>query len=171
MKVDVVFLILTLLFRYFIDANYAVIVGKPSAKLAEKLESEEKARLADQIDKLGPDGLARAEKDLEAAKAEHEKPIPKDVLTSFPVPDVKSISWIPVESVQETGQGLRVARGNPGKSLLARHIESDGSPLSMFVQYDHVQVRLRNGGAPLLIVSAVRFCLHSRMFLPGKTPR
>lgn len=128
-----------LLTKYFVDANYVVIVGKPSAQLAENLESEEKARLAAQIDKLGPDGLARAEKDLEAAKAEHEKPIPKDVLTSFPVPDVKSISWIAVESVQETGRGLKVARGNAGQSPLARHIEADGSPLSMFVQYDHVK--------------------------------
>ncbi|KAL4071016.1 Metalloenzyme, LuxS/M16 peptidase-like protein [Scleroderma citrinum] len=128
-----------LLTKYYVDGSYIVIVGKPAAQLSEKLESEEKARLAAQVEELGPEGLARAESDLEAAKAEHEKPIPKDVLTSFPVPDVKSISWIPVESVQETGQGLKVARGNLGQSPLARHIESDGSPLSMFVQYDHVK--------------------------------
>lgn len=161
-------MILTTLFRYFVDANYVVIVGKPSAQLAENLESEEKARLAAQIDKLGPDGLARAEKDLEAAKAEHEKPIPKDVLTSFPVPDVKSISWIAVESVQETGQGLKVARGSAGSSPLARHIEADGSPLSMFVQYDHVKVHLLSEAVPLLTASTVRFCFHPRILLSGQ---
>lgn len=161
-------MILTTLFRYFVDANYVVIAGKPSAQLAENLESEEKARLAAQIDKLGPDGLARAEKDLEAAKAEHEKPIPKDVLTSFPVPDVKSISWIAVESVQETGQGLKVARGNAGPSPLARHIEADGSPLSMFVQYDHVKVHLLSEAVPLLTASTVRFCFHPRILLSGQ---
>ncbi|KAI6153510.1 Metalloenzyme, LuxS/M16 peptidase-like protein [Pisolithus tinctorius] len=125
-----------LLNKYFVDANYVAIIGKPSAHLAEKLERDEKARLAAQVEKLGPEGLAQAKKDLEAAKEEHEKPIPKDVLTSFPVPDVKSISWIPVESVQETGESFDVTRT---QSSLAKHIESDGSPLPMFIQYDHVK--------------------------------
>lgn len=78
---------------------------------------------------------------LEAAKAEHEKPIPTDVLTSFPVPDVKSISWIPVQCVQEPGKGRSSAVQNFGQSQLSKHIQSDGSPLSMFVQYDHVKVK------------------------------
>ncbi|KAI6005289.1 Metalloenzyme, LuxS/M16 peptidase-like protein [Pisolithus orientalis] len=125
-----------LLNKYFVDANYVAIIGKPSAHLAEKLERDEKARLAVQVEKLGPEGLAQAKKDLEAAKEEHEKPIPKDVLTSFPVPDVKSISWIPVESVQETSESFDVTRT---QSSLAKHIESDGSPLPMFIQYDHVK--------------------------------
>ncbi|KAG6337340.1 hypothetical protein ID866_1765 [Astraeus odoratus] len=128
-----------ILTKYFVDANYVAIIGKPSAHLAEQLEKDEKARLAVQIEKLGPEGLAQAEKDLEVAKQEHEKPIPKDILTSFPVPDVKSISWIPVESALEMGKSLELARGNAPESSLAKHIESDGSPLSMFVQYDHVK--------------------------------
>ncbi|KAI6047558.1 Metalloenzyme, LuxS/M16 peptidase-like protein [Pisolithus marmoratus] len=127
-----------LLNRYFINANYVAIIGKPSMHLAEKLERDEKSRLARQIEKLGPEGLAQAKKDLEAAKEEHEKPIPKDVLTSFPVPDVKSISWIPVESVQETGERFDVVRA-PLQSTLAKHIKSDGPPLPMFIQYDHVK--------------------------------
>jgi Zn-dependent M16 (insulinase) family peptidase len=110
--------------------------------MAEKLEQDEKARLAVQREKLGPDGLAKAEQELEAAKAEHEKPIPTDVLTSFPVPDVKSISWIPVQSVQEPGKGRSTAVQGSGQSQLSKHIQSDGAPLSMFVQYDHVKVNI-----------------------------
>ncbi|OJA10818.1 hypothetical protein AZE42_00264 [Rhizopogon vesiculosus] len=128
-----------LMHRYIIDRPYVVIIGKPSATLAEKLEQDEKARLAAQREKLGPDGLAKAEQELEAAKAEHEKPIPTDVLTSFPVPDVKSISWIPVQSVQEPGKGRSTTVQSPGQSQLSKHIQSDGAPLSMFVQYDHVK--------------------------------
>ncbi|KAF8844003.1 hypothetical protein BDN67DRAFT_895938 [Paxillus ammoniavirescens] len=124
---------------YFIDRPYIVVIGKPSSSLAEQLETDEKARLAAQVKKLGPEGLANAEKELEAAKAEHELPIPKDILTSFPVPDVRSISWIPVESVQEVGKGRNVASKASLQSELAKHIKSDGDPSSIFVQYDHVK--------------------------------
>ncbi|KAF9240861.1 Metalloenzyme, LuxS/M16 peptidase-like protein [Melanogaster broomeanus] len=128
-----------LLKKYFVDRPYIVVIGKPSANLAEQLEKDEKARLDAQVENLGPEGLANVEKELEAAKAEHELPIPTEILTSFPVPDVKSISWIPVESVQEVGRGRDVTSRASLQSKLAKHIKSDGDPLSMFVQYDHVK--------------------------------
>ncbi|KAG9314439.1 Metalloenzyme, LuxS/M16 peptidase-like protein [Chiua virens] len=127
-----------LLKRYFVDQPYTVVIGRPSANLAEKLEAIEKARLAAQIEKLGPEGLAKAEQELEAAKAEHEMPIPKKILTSFPVPDVKSISWIPVKSTQELGKGRACSSTASSDSDLKKHIENDGDPLSIFVEYDHV---------------------------------
>lgn len=126
--------------RYFVDQPYAVVIGRPSANLAEKLEMIEKVRLAAQVEKLGHEGIAKAAQELEAAKAEHDLPIPKEVLTSFPVPDVKSISWIPVKSVQELGKGRSVTSRPSLRSDLEKHVKSDGEPLSMFVQYDHVKV-------------------------------
>ena len=108
--------------------------------LADKLEKNEKARIAAQVKKLGRKGLAKVTKELEDAKAEHDKPIPTEVLTAFPVPDVKSISWIPVQSVQEPGIGRTHARHVAGSELL-KHIESDGPPLPFFVEYEHVKVR------------------------------
>jgi hypothetical protein len=105
------------------------------------LEEAEQARIADRVEKLGPEGLKEVERKLEAAKKEHSKPIPTDILTSFPVPDVKSISWIPVQTVQEPGEGRKT---NPHvgstNGELQKHIESDGKPLAFFVEYDHVQV-------------------------------
>jgi hypothetical protein len=92
------------------------------------------------VETFGSDGLERAKLTLEMAKAEHDKPVPQDILTSFPVPNVKSISWIPVQSVQERGIG----RSHPSTAMssteLSRHIENDGSALPFFVQYDHVEV-------------------------------
>lgn len=126
--------------RYYIDPSCIIVSGKPSANMAEKLEKDEKARIAAQVEKLGPDGLKMAGKELDDAKAEHEKPIPTDILNSFPVPDVKSIAWIPVQSVQEKGTG-RDVHTKQTTSDLSRHIDSDGSALPFFVQYDHVQVR------------------------------
>jgi hypothetical protein len=84
--------------------------------------------------------LTQKAKELEEAKAEHEKPIPADVLKSFPVPDVKSISWIPVQSVQQAGTG-RKSQTPAVANDLSRHVSGDGPPLPFFVQYDHVKVR------------------------------
>ena len=87
-------------------------------------------------------GLEKAKKELEEAKAEHDVPIPVELLKSFPVPDVKSIKWIPVESVQEgVSTALRTNGDARYNSPVRDHIDSDGSELPFFVEYDHVQVR------------------------------
>lgn len=115
--------------------------------MASLLEATEKARITAQKERLGPSGLALAKKELDEAQAEHDTPIPKEILTAFPVPDVGSISWIPVQSVQEAGRG----RGSGGKLSeresergegreVKRHVEGDGEGLPFFVQYDHVKV-------------------------------
>ncbi len=108
--------------------------------MAERIEKDEKARIAKQKATLGPEGLAKKAKELEEAKAEHDRPIPTEILKSFPVPHVKSISWIPVQSVQQVGAGRKgsVART---ENDVSRHINADGTPLPFFVQYDHVKVR------------------------------
>ncbi|KAG6911895.1 hypothetical protein DXG01_000142 [Tephrocybe rancida] len=129
----------SLLQKYYIDTHPVIVLGKPSPALAESLEKVEKARIAQQVKDLGPEGLKKAEAELEDAKAKHDQPIPTEMLTSFPVPDVKSISWIPVQSVQEIGEGRTPKRQAPSAPDLKRHITSDGSPLPYFVQYDHVQ--------------------------------
>lgn len=121
-----------------------VVVGKPSADLAKKIEEDEKVRIAKQIESLGPEGLKKAADLLESAKAENDKLIPKEVLTSFPVPDVKGISWIPVQSVQEPGSGRESFSAVTHSPELSKHVENDGSPLPFFVQYDSVKVRLCN---------------------------
>lgn len=125
--------------RYYIDPSSVVVIGRPSAALAAKLEKDEKKRLAAQVKRLGPEGIKAAAKELEEAKAEHDKPIPTEVLTRFQIPSVKSISWIPVQSVQQKGKG-RSAPPTASSSDLAKIIASDGDELPFFVQYDHVEV-------------------------------
>lgn len=127
--------------RYYIDPPSVVVYGKPSAALADKLEKDEKTRVAEQVKKLGPDGLKKAEAELEAAKAEHGNPIPSDILKEFPVPDVRSISWITVQSVQEPGKGRKAHPLSSSSEPLSAHIDADGNPLAFFVEYDHVEVR------------------------------
>ncbi len=128
--------------RYYIKPHRVVLIGKPSAAMVQRLEEEEKARISKQQEALGESGLKKAEEELEAAKKEHEKEIPTEILKSFPVPDVKSIVWIPVQSLQEVGSSTeRKKTVDPTtNNSLARHIEADGSSLPFFVAYDHVKV-------------------------------
>jgi len=122
--------------RYYVDPPSIVVRGQPSAAMAEKLERDEKVRIAAQVKKLGPEGLKAAAKLLEEAKAEHDKPIPDEIIKAFPVPDVKSISWIPVDSVHQKGKLNAVS-----ESRLKKHIEGNDDPLPFFIGFDHVQVR------------------------------
>lgn len=128
-----------LLAKYYIDPHSVVLRGKPSASLVDKLEKDEKDRIAKQVKALGPEGLKKVEQELEEAKAEHDKPIPTDVLTAFPVPDVKSIAWIPVQSVVQKGKGRQTSAPAQNATALAAHINKDGSELPFFVEYDHVE--------------------------------
>lgn len=108
--------------------------------MAKRIAEEEKVRLSKQKEALGKDGLEEAERELEAAKKEHEKEIPGKILNDFPVPDVKSIAWIPLKSLQEVGSGRHKTVDQCDNEELQRHIQSDGPPLPFFVQYDHVEV-------------------------------
>jgi hypothetical protein len=115
-----------------------VIRGKPSTQLADRLEADEKARVASQREKLGPEGLEKLEKQVEEAKKENDRPIPSEILKSFPVPDVGSISWIPVQSVRND-KGHLVTPG-PSSKELEKHIGEDKSILPYFVQFDNGKV-------------------------------
>ena len=140
--------------------------------MADKLEKDEKARIAAQVERLGLEGLKKAKAELEMAKAEHEKAVPTDIITSFPVPDVKSISWLPVQSVQEPGVGRKLVHLSSASSPLSKHIDSDGKLLPFFVEYDHVEVC---SDGPIFLqqelilyfLSSVGFCDSMRPFLVG----
>ena len=59
-----------LLFRYYVDPPRIVVLGKPSGEMADRLDREEKARVAAQQERLGPAGIAECERELEAVRAE-----------------------------------------------------------------------------------------------------
>ncbi|KAG9126853.1 hypothetical protein FRC07_001710 [Ceratobasidium sp. 392] len=130
-----------LLNKYWINGASVVVGAKPSAKLQGRLESEEKARIEAQRKALGPEGLAKLEKELNEAKAEHDQPIPEDMLTSFPVPDVSGISQIPVQSARNDpfAKSNTTSGSSANVSDLQKHLDADPASLPYFVQYDHVQ--------------------------------
>ncbi|KAG8859116.1 hypothetical protein FRB96_004686 [Tulasnella sp. 330] len=125
-----------LLKQYYIDTPPVTIRGKPSATLPAKLESEEKSRIAAQKKSLGESGLAKAVKLLEEAKQEHERPIPSEMLTSFKVPDLSSISWVPVESAWNREKDVPSTSPST-KNALQEHVAKDATELPFFVEFDH----------------------------------
>lgn len=80
--------------KWVADNDHVSILGRPSAKLAKKIEEDEKARIAARKVKLGEEGLKKLQKKLEEAGAENDKEIPKELLGKFPVPGVESIHYI-----------------------------------------------------------------------------
>lgn len=130
-------------YRYFLDAHRVVVKCKPSASMRERLEKEENERIEKQVASLGEDGLRRAAEALEAAKAENDVSCPPEVLTSFPIPDISTISWIPVSSVQNRSTSEVVAA--PNGADLQRHLAADSSKVPVFVEFDSVKVRISSG--------------------------
>lgn len=89
---------LTLASRFYLDQPSLTIIGKPSAKLASQLEKAVADRLRDNIDRLGEDGLKKLQEKVDQAVEANDTPIPSEMISSFKIPDVNGIRWIPVTS-------------------------------------------------------------------------
>lgn len=74
----------------------AVVLGKPSADMSKQLSEGEKEREAKQAKDIGKEGLESLAKTLSAAMEKNEQPIPEDILTSLPVPDLAKVPSIPL---------------------------------------------------------------------------
>ena len=74
----------------------AVVHGTPSAAMSKEISDGEKEREAQQAKDLGEEGLKALAKTLETAMEENEHPIPEDILTSLPVPDIEKVPSIPL---------------------------------------------------------------------------
>ncbi|KAL3776496.1 hypothetical protein HJC23_013239 [Cyclotella cryptica] len=85
-----------LIIEFVLDRPMAVVLGKPSAAMANELSQKEKEREAQQAQNLGEDGLKNLANVLEAAMAKNEEPIPEEILTSLPIPDLEKVPSIPL---------------------------------------------------------------------------
>ena len=89
-----------------------IVLGKPSQRKAKSLVDAEKARLENQIMKLGPSGLRKKQIEYESAVQSHEAP-GVDVLGSFPVSDVNDISFWPIRTYNKSNPGFFDLKGLP----------------------------------------------------------
>ncbi|KAL1393358.1 Metalloenzyme, LuxS/M16 peptidase-like protein [Phyllosticta capitalensis] len=121
--------------KWLADAHHVSILGVPSKKLSKKLKSEEKQRVAEQKEKLGPEGLERLAKKLEEAKAENDKAIPPEVLEQFEVPGTESIHFIPTTTARA---GAAKKMGSLDNDV-QKYVDSDKTDSPLFLHFESVQ--------------------------------
>ena len=124
----------TFIKEYISDAEHVTILGKPSAALSEKLKAEEVQRLEEQKARLGPDGLKDKGEQLERAKAENDKPIPKQLLGQFEVPPTDSIHFVKTATAR-VGPALKIGRP---QNKYQKVIDSDSRDMPLFIDYEHI---------------------------------
>lgn len=124
-----------LLKKWISEANHVTILGKPSASLSNKLKSEEEARVAEQIQSLGEEGLKKLEQRLAQAKAENDRDFPKEIFERFRVPDTKSIHFMETVTARSGAAREKRSLDNP----IQRIIDGDSSDLPLFIHFEHVQ--------------------------------
>ncbi|KKA21339.1 hypothetical protein T310_4643 [Rasamsonia emersonii CBS 393.64] len=120
--------------KWISDAHHVSILGVPSAKLAEKLKSDEEARVAAQREKFGEEGLKKLAEKLEKAKAENDKEIPREMLAKFKVPGTESIHFVEPTTARS---GAALKAGRPDHKL-QKLVDADGSDAPLFIHFEHI---------------------------------
>ncbi|KAF3937642.1 hypothetical protein ABW19_dt0209549 [Dactylella cylindrospora] len=124
--------------KWIVYNKHISILGHPSAKLADKIESDEKERVAAQIARIGPDGLKELAEKLEQAKKDNDPEIPVEVLRGFKTPGVDSIRFI-----HSTSGNAGLATATEGaldtkiQNILKKDIPST-TPFPLYLHYEHV---------------------------------
>lgn len=119
---------------YISDAHHVSLLGKPSSKLSEKLKEDEAKRIADQQEMLGPEGLEKCRKKLEAAKEENDREIPHAVLAKFKVPPTDSIHFVNTSSAR-IGPALKAGRPQNKYQTI---MEKDSEAMPLFIDFEHI---------------------------------
>ncbi|OJJ44670.1 hypothetical protein ASPZODRAFT_71496 [Penicilliopsis zonata CBS 506.65] len=125
----------TFIKKWIADAPHISILGVPSIKLSEKLKEEEEARVAEQKERLGEDGLKRLAEKLERAKVENDKEIPKEMLAEFAIPGTDSIHFVETTTARS---GAALKAGRPGHKI-QKLVDNDDSSLPLFIHFEHIE--------------------------------
>lgn len=79
--------------KYFVDNHYVAVQCIPSKEEHTRMAEEEATRIKDQINALGEEGLKQKEKLLEDAISFNGRDPPADMITSLPIPSLKTINF------------------------------------------------------------------------------
>ena len=120
--------------RWLAKAHHVSLLMKPSTRLSAELKETERQRVAAQKEKLGEEGMKRLAEKLEAAKAENNKEIPREVLERFKVPDPKSIHFINTTTAR-SGFARKMGKlENPVQAV----IDKEASDLPLFIHFEQI---------------------------------
>ncbi|KIW25842.1 uncharacterized protein PV07_08983 [Cladophialophora immunda] len=120
--------------KYISDAPHVSILGVPSARLSEKLKTDEANRIEEQKARLGPEGLKRMQEKLDAAKAENDREIPRDLLGKFKVPLTDSIHFVTIPGAR-AGRALDLGRRD---NRFQKIIDEDAKDVPLFINFEHI---------------------------------
>ncbi|KAL3229795.1 hypothetical protein RNJ44_01931 [Nakaseomyces bracarensis] len=85
--------------KIFVDNKPVIVVGKPSSKMNEDMETEKEKLLKSREEKYGESGRRDLATKLEAAKKRNDVEIPKNILDSFSIENpAASVDFIDTES-------------------------------------------------------------------------
>lgn len=120
--------------KYISDAPHVSILGVPSARLSEKLKSDEVKRIEAQKERLGPEGLKEMQRKLDQAKAENDREIPKELLGNFKVPSTDSIHFVTTAGARA---GLALEIGKPNNRF-QKIVDNDTKDVQLFLDFEHI---------------------------------
>lgn len=120
--------------KWIADAHHVSLLGKPSLALSEKIKSEELARVKEQQEKLGEDGLAKLAEKLKEAQAENDKPIPEDIIAGLKVPSTESIHFFETTTARS---GLAKKLGTSDNKI-QKIVDSNEDGLPLFIHFEHI---------------------------------
>lgn len=134
-----------LLKTWLIEAPRVVVSGKPSAKMADRVKKDTQALVEKRKAELGDKGLAKLDKALQEAQKANDIEVPKEMLSTFKIPNVDSINWISVGTVTEgkiitaSGQLEKKGPSNALDEQLRAHLAKQGNwQAPFFVQWNQV---------------------------------
>lgn len=119
--------------EFMVERHSIVLIGTPTPHLVQENAEADASRVATNIRRLGPEGLARLERELRDAERENNHPPPRSLVESYTVPDFRKILWLPVGTGRSNGVGQRSERF---RCKIQDIIDDDGGDLPVFVQFD-----------------------------------
>ena len=124
-----------LLSTWLAKAHHVSLLMKPSARLSDNLKEAEKNRVAKQKERLGEAGMKKLADKLEAAKAENNKEIPREMLERFKVPDTSSIRFINTTTAR-SGHAKKMGKlDNPIQAI----INKENSDIPLFIHFEQIE--------------------------------
>lgn len=126
--------------KWLSDANHVSVLAVPSKERVKEVARETEEKIEKRKQALGEEGLKKLQNRLEDALKANAKPVPRESLMKFNIPDPRTIPWIKTTMARfgSAIQGL----GRPDNDIQTR-IESDGelahkTCADTFFQLEHI---------------------------------
>lgn len=128
--------------RTLLDTPVACVRAFPSTRKGDELAEAEEGRLALRVESLGEQGLASLAAKLDQANEANNAPIPPSIVSSFQVPDVKNVPFIPIVTATYPSPLPLSPEFDKGTALREKLDQGDcvgaADGLPFYIQFDHV---------------------------------